>query len=96
MRKTSKNKVLDELLAEHYDICFNEAMKIIKTKSKEEALAICKLKDDEAEAYANSFDYDKAEEANDVKAILEVGFKFNEACAYMDAGKALLSMGSVN
>ena len=26
MRKTSKNKVLDELLAEHYDTCFNEAM----------------------------------------------------------------------
>ena len=96
MRKTSKNKALDELLAEHYDECYNVAMDIIKTKSKEEALSICKLKDDEAKAYADSFDYDKAEAANDIRAILGVGFKLNEACAYMDAGKALLSMGSIN
>ena len=96
MRKTSKNKVLDELLAEHYDLCFNEAMNIVKTKSKEEALAIVRLKNDEAKAYANSFDYDKAEAANDVKSVLDVGFILNEACAYTDAGKTLISMGSVN
>ena len=96
MRKTSKNKTLDMLLEEHYNECYEEAMNICKTKSKEDVVAICKLKDDEANAYADSFDFKKAEAENDIKGVLSVGFKLNEACAYKDVSKTLTHMGSIN
>ena len=96
MRKTSENKTLDMLLEEHYNECYEEAMNICKSKSIEDVIAICKLKDDEANAYADSFDYKKAEAENDVKSVLKVGFLLNEACAYKDVSKALTQMGSIN
>ena len=96
MRKKSKNKTLDMLLEMHYNECYGEAMNLCKSKSIEDVVAICKLKDDEANAYADSFDIEKAKTENDVKSVLKVGFLLNEACAYKDVSKALTKMDSVN
>ena len=96
MRKTSKNKTLDELLEIHYNMCYEQAMNLCKTKSKEDVIAICKLKDDEANAYADSFNFKKAEAEHDIRSILGVGFRLNEACAYKDVSKTLTQMGSIN
>ena len=96
MRLTSKSKTLDELLDIHYNMCYEQAMNICKNKNLKDVVVLCKLKDDEANAYADSFDYKKAEAENDVKSVLKVGFILNEACAYKDVSKALSKMGSIN
>lgn len=93
MRKRSSNKDFDLFLKVHYKHCYEEALELFKVKSTEERAYLCKMKSDEARLKADNYDFQK-------KPTMEEAFNadlsINEAYAYIDAGRALAKMGSIN
>ena len=73
--------------------CYEEAIELFKVKSTEERAALCKIKSDEARLKADNYDYKKKQTMEEA---FNADLSMNEAYAYIDAGRALSKMGSIN
>ncbi len=93
MRKRSSNKDYDLFLKVHYKQCYEEAIELFKAKSTEERAVLCKIKSDEARLKADNYDFKKKKSMQEV---FNADLDLNEAYAYIDAGRALAKMGSIN
>ena len=93
MRRKSSNKDYDLFLKIHYKHCYEEAIDLFKAKSSEERARLCKVKSDEARLKADNYDYKKKKSLEET---FTTDLSINEAYAYIDAGRALSKMGSIN
>ena len=93
MRKKSSNKDYDLFLKIHYKHCYEEAIELFKAKSTEERAVLCKIKSDEARLKADNYDFKKKKSMEET---FTADLSMNEAYAYIDAGRALSKMGSIN
>ena len=93
MRRKSSNKDYDLFLKIHYKHCYEEAIELFKAKSTEERAALCKIKSDEARLKADNYDFKKKKTMEEVFCS---DLDLNKAYAYIDAGRSLAKMGSIN
>ena len=93
MRKRSSDKNFDLFLKVHYKHCYEEALELFKAKSTEERAVLCKIKSDEARLKADNYDFGKKRTKEEA---FNANLSLNEAYAYIDAGRALAKMGSIN